>query len=82
MIRALHITAVAALGALAIISPAAAAPSTDDARARMRALEQRVIEAGRAIPAARSAEARAAARARAADRRLRSATQRLRARTR
>ncbi|MEO2057323.1 MAG: transglycosylase family protein [Thermoleophilia bacterium] len=82
MIRALHITAVAALGALAIISPAAAAPSTDDARARIRALEQRVIEAGRAIPAARSAEARAAARARAADRRLRSATQRLRARTR
>ncbi|MEO2140094.1 MAG: transglycosylase family protein, partial [Thermoleophilia bacterium] len=74
--------AVGALGALAIISPAAAAPSTDDARARIRALEQRVIEAGRAIPAARSAEARAAARARAADRRLRSATQRLRARTR
>jgi len=41
-----------------------------------------VIEARRAIPAARSAEARAAARARAADQRLRSATQRLQARTR
>ncbi len=75
-------TVVVALGALAIISPVAAAPGTDDARARIRALEQRVIEAGRAIPAARSAEARAAARARAADRRLRSATQRLRTRSR
>jgi hypothetical protein len=51
-------------------------------RSRIRALEQRVIEAGRAIPAARSAEARAAARARAADQRLQSATQRLQARTR
>ena len=75
-------TVVVALGALAIISPVAAVPGTDDARARIRALEQRVIEAGRAIPAARSAEARAAARARAADQRLRSATQRLEARTR
>ncbi len=51
-------------------------------RAKIRALEQRVIEAGRAIPATRSAEVRATARARSADQRLRSATQRLQARTR
>ena len=75
-------TVVVALGALAILSPAAAAPGTDDVRARIRALEQQVIEADRAIPAARSAEARATAKARAADQRLRSATQRLQARTR
>ena len=59
-------------------SPAAmAVPGADDARSRIRVLEQRVIDANRAIPAARRAEATAALRLERARTRLASVERRL-----
>ncbi len=66
--RAITAIAAVALAGLAACSPVLAAP-VDDARSRIRALEQRVLDADRAIPAARRAERAASARVAAAERR-------------
>ena len=66
--RAVTAIAAVALAGLAACSPVLAAPA-DDARSRIRALEQRILDADRAIPAARRAERAASARVAAAERR-------------
>lgn len=78
--RALTAIGAAALCGLAAIAPAAAAPGADAARDRIRALEQKVIEADRGIAAARTAEDQAAKRLAAAERRLAKAGATLQAR--
>jgi hypothetical protein len=75
--RAALAIALAALAGLAITPAALPAPGADDARSRIRVLEQRVIEANRAIPPARRAEAQATQRLRVARARLASVEQRL-----
>ncbi len=60
--RTLIAIALAALSGVAIASPALAGPGADAARSRIRALEQHVLDADAAIPAARQAETRASRR--------------------
>lgn len=57
--RARLAIATAALAGAALTTFAIAVPGDDAARSRIRTLEQRVIDANQAIPAARAAEARA-----------------------
>ena len=68
--RALTAIGAAALCGLVAIAPAAAAPGADAARDRIRALEQKVVEADRGIAKARVAERTAAARLTKAQQRL------------
>jgi hypothetical protein len=68
--RSSLLIALAALIGLAIPVFATAAPTVDETRARIRVLEQRVIDASAGIPVARRAEARAAARRADANARL------------
>lgn len=80
--RALLAIAAVSLAGITTVSAAAAAPSADSTRSRIRVLEQRVIEANRAIPAAQRAENAAQIRLDAAERRLADAQRRLDARAR
>jgi hypothetical protein len=69
--------ALVALAGLTLSSAAAAVPGADDARSRIRVLEQRVIDANRALPGVRRAEAAAGLRLERARTRLASVERRL-----
>ncbi len=68
--RSLLAIVAASLVGVAGISVAVSAPSADSTRSRIRVLEQRVIDANRAIPAARQAEQQAMRRLAASEQRL------------
>jgi len=80
--RALLAIAAVSLIGLTAVSTAAAVPGADSTRSRIRVLEQRVIEATRAIPAATRAERQAQRGLDAAERRLAAVQRRLDARAR